>query len=66
MRTKLIDEILYLAGDEFGREELIQLAKKNINQLRVRLDYIKQHERTEINNRNKLLNALNIKQNKHE
>tara|TARA_R110001599_G_scaffold66214_6_gene187027 strand:+ start:386 stop:538 length:153 start_codon:yes stop_codon:yes gene_type:complete len=50
MRTKLIDEILYLAGDEFGREELIQLAKKNINQLRIRLAYIKQHERTEINN----------------
>jgi hypothetical protein len=28
MRAKLINEILDLAGDEFGREELIQLAKK--------------------------------------
>ena len=41
-RAKLIDKILDLAGDEFGREELIQLAKKNNNQLRDMWLYFKE------------------------
>jgi hypothetical protein len=45
MRAKLINEILDLAGDEFGREELIQLAKKNNNQLRDMWLYFKERER---------------------
>ena len=45
MRAKLINEILDLAGDEFGREELIQLAKKNNNQLRYMWLYFKESER---------------------
>jgi len=44
MRAKLINEILDLAGDEFGREELIQLAKEKSYQLRIRLIHIKQYE----------------------
>ena len=43
MREKYINEILDLAGDEFGREELIQLAKEKDYQLRIRLIRIK-HE----------------------
>ena len=43
MRAKLINEILDSAGDEFGREELIQLAKEKDYQLRIRLIRIK-HE----------------------
>lgn len=46
MRAKLINEILDLAGDEFGREELIELAKEKDYQLRIRLIHIKQHEIT--------------------
>ena len=42
-RAKLINEILDLSGDEFGREELIQLAKETHHQLRIRLIRIK-HE----------------------
>jgi len=42
MRAKLINEILDLSGDEFGREGLIQLAKESDYQLRTRLIYIKQ------------------------
>ena len=45
MREKLINEILDLAGDEFGREELIQLAKKNNNQLRDMWLYFKEDKR---------------------
>lgn len=45
MRAKLINEILDLAGDEFGREELIQLAKKNNNQLRDMWLYFKEDKR---------------------
>lgn len=44
-RAKLINEILDLAGDEFGREELIQLAKENNNQLRDMSLYFKERER---------------------
>ena len=43
MREKYINEILDLSGDEFGREELIQLAKEKNYQLRIRLIRIK-HE----------------------
>jgi len=46
MREKLINEILDLAGDEFGREELIQLAKENNDQLKTRLTYIKKYKIT--------------------
>ena len=42
MREKYINEILDLSGDEFGREELIQLAKETHHQLRIRLIHIKQ------------------------
>ena len=42
-QEKLINEILDSAGDEFGREELIQLAKEKDYQLRIRLIRIK-HE----------------------
>ena len=45
MRAKYINEILDLSGDEFGREELIQLAKKNNNQLRDVWLYFKESER---------------------
>ena len=45
MRAKIINEILDLAGDEFGREELIQLAKKNNNELRDMWLYFKESER---------------------
>lgn len=53
MRAILINEILDLAGDEFGREELIELAKEKDYQLRIRLIHIKkmtQHEINQINN----------------
>jgi hypothetical protein len=43
MREKYINEILDFSGDEFGREELIQLAKEKDYQLRIRLIRIK-HE----------------------
>ena len=43
MREKYINEILDLSGDEFGREELIQLAKEKDYQLRIRLIGIKQY-----------------------
>jgi len=43
MRAKYINEILDLSGDEFGREELIQLAKEKNYQLRIRLIRVK-HE----------------------
>jgi hypothetical protein len=43
MRVKLINAIIDLAGDEFGREELIQLAKESIDQLKTRLMYIKKY-----------------------
>lgn len=43
MRAKLINEILDLSGDEFGREELIQLAKETHHQLRIRLIRIKHY-----------------------
>jgi hypothetical protein len=49
MRTKLINEILDLAGDEFGREELIELAKEKDYQLRIRLIHIKKMTQYEIN-----------------
>lgn len=49
MRAKLINEILDLAGDEFGREELIQLAKEKSYQLRIRLISIKQYELNQMN-----------------
>ena len=43
MREKYINEMLDLSGDEFGREELIQLAKEADHQLRIRLIHIKQY-----------------------
>jgi hypothetical protein len=46
MRAKLINEILDLAGDEFeSRQDLIQLAKKNNNELRDMLLYFIENER---------------------
>ena len=36
MREKYINEILDFSGDEFGREELIQLAKEKDYQLRIK------------------------------